>query len=149
MATQPEALSLEALLAAVPFAVDLGVALTEAGPDGVRASLPWSTRLCTVGGVLHGGALMTLADTAGAVCAFLNLPAGAATSTVESKTNFFRAVRGGTVRAETRPLHVGRSFVVVQTDLYGDDGRLAGQTTQTQAVLGGGDGSRVPGSAGG
>lgn len=149
MAAHPDVPSAEALLAAAPFAVVLGVALTRAGPDGVRASLPWSARLCTVDGVLHGGALMTLADTAGAVCAFLNLPAGAATSTVESKTNFFRAVRGGTVRAEARPLHVGRSFVVIQTDLHGDDGRAVGQTTQTQAVLGGDNGTRLPGSAGG
>ncbi|MPY60020.1 PaaI family thioesterase [Streptomyces spongiae] len=137
MATRPEVPSPDDLLAAVPFAVELGIALTEAGADGVRAALPWAPRLCTVGGVLHGGVLMALADSVGAVCAFLNLPPGAGTSTVESKTNFFRAVRSGTVRAVARPLHVGRSFVVVQTDLYGDDGRVVGQTTQTQAVRGG------------
>lgn len=152
MAMRPRGHSPEALLAAVPFAADLGITLTEAGPHGVRATLPWSPRLCTVGGVLHGGALMTLADTAGAVCAFLNLPPGAATSTVESKTNFFRAARSGAVRAGARPLHVGRSFVVVQTDLHGDDGQAVGQTTQTQAVLGGDNGSslrHLPSSDGG
>ncbi|GAB2850449.1 PaaI family thioesterase [Streptomyces deserti] len=125
----------DALLSAVPFAADLGIALREADAALVRAVLPWAARLCTVGGVLHGGALMTLADTAGAVCAFLNLPAGATTSTVESKTSFFRAVRSGAVHAEARPVHVGRSFVAVRTDLYDDTGALVGQTTQTQAVL--------------
>ncbi|MCX4904086.1 PaaI family thioesterase [Streptomyces sp. NBC_00878] len=128
--------ALDALLAAVPFAVELGIELEAAGPEFAGAVLPWSPRLCTVGGVLHGGALMALADTAGAVCAFFNLPAGAGTSTVESKTNFFRAVRSGHVRAEARPLHTGRSFIVIQTDLYDAEGKRVGQTTQTQAVLG-------------
>ncbi|MGW5862925.1 PaaI family thioesterase [Streptomyces sp. NPDC055239] len=123
------------LLAALPFAGHLGITLDEAAADRVTGALPWSAQLCTVGGVLHGGALMALADTVGAVCAFLNLPAGAGTSTVESKTNFFRAVRSGSARAVARPLHVGRSFVVVQTEVYDDEGRAVGQTTQTQAVL--------------
>ncbi|MFF7308225.1 hotdog fold thioesterase [Streptomyces sp. NPDC008137] len=125
----------EALLKAVPFADALGITLEEATPAQVRAVLGWAPELCTVGGALHGGALMTLADTAGAVCAFLNLPPGASTSTVESKTNFFRAVRSGHVRAEARPVHVGRSLIAVRTDLYDEDGTLVGQTTQTQAVL--------------
>ncbi|WP_338784277.1 PaaI family thioesterase [Streptomyces sp. DG1A-41] len=125
----------EALLRAVPFADGLGIALEEAAPTRVRAALAWAPELCTAGGVLHGGALMTLADTAGAVCAFLNLPPGANTSTIESKTNFFRAVRSGTVHAEARPVHVGRSSIAVRTDLYDEDGTLVGQTTQTQAVL--------------
>lgn len=125
----------EALLKAVPFAEKLGIALAEAAPARVRAVLAWAPELCTVGGALHGGALMALADTAGAVCAFLNLPPGAGTSTVESKTNFFRAVRSGVVRAEARPVHVGRSFIAVRTDLHDEDGTLVGQTTQTQAVL--------------
>ncbi|CAM5438090.1 PaaI family thioesterase [Streptomyces purpurascens] len=125
----------EALVKALPFAENLGIALEEATPARVRAVLPWAPELCTVGGALHGGALMALADTAGAVCAFLSLPPGASTSTVESKTNFFRAVRSGVVRAETRPVHVGRSFIAVRTDLHDEDGTLVGQTTQTQAVL--------------
>jgi 1,4-dihydroxy-2-naphthoyl-CoA hydrolase len=123
------------LAAMMPFAVSLGVTVEEASPDCVRASLPWAAALCTTGGILHGGALMSLADTAGAICAFLNLPDGAGTSTVESKTNFFRAVREGTARATARPLHVGRSFIVVQTDVEDDRGKRVGQTTQTQAVL--------------
>ncbi|MET8825119.1 PaaI family thioesterase [Streptomyces sp. NPDC004610] len=121
-------------LAAVPFAVELGVTLAEASRDRVVAHLAWSARLSTLGGALHGGALMTLADTAGAVCAHLNLPPGAATATVESGTRFFRAVRSGAVRAESRPLHTGRSFTVVETRLYDDEGREVGRTTQTQAV---------------
>ncbi|WP_078594718.1 PaaI family thioesterase [Streptomyces sp. NRRL S-920] len=124
------------LLSLVPFAGHLGITLEEAGPDRVEGTLPWSPELCTVGGVLHGGAVMTLADTVGAVCAFLNLPEDAATSTIESKTNFLRAVRSGTARAVARPLHIGGSFIVVQTEMYDDQGQLAGQTTQTQAVLG-------------
>jgi len=78
---------------------------------------------------------MSLADSMGALCAFLNLPPGAGTSTIESKTNFFRAVRSGTVEAVARPLHVGRTTVVVQTDLLDDQGRRVAQVTQTQAVL--------------
>ena len=123
------------LLAMMPYAVGLGLTLQEASAACVRASLPWAAGLCTTGGILHGGALMSLADTAGAICAFLNLPDGAGTATVESKTNFFRAVRAGAARATARPLHVGRSFVVVQTDLEDDRGQRVGQTTQTQAVL--------------
>ncbi|MFF5985206.1 PaaI family thioesterase [Streptomyces olindensis] len=130
-----DAPALEALVRAVPFAGELGIVVEEAAPARVRAALAWAPERCTVGGSLHGGALMALADTAGAVCAFLNLPPGASTSTVESKTNFFRAVRSGTVHAEAHPVHVGRSFVAVRTDLRAEDGTLVGQTTQTQAVL--------------
>jgi 1,4-dihydroxy-2-naphthoyl-CoA hydrolase len=119
----------------MPFARAAGVEITAAGPEEVDGRLEWAPERCTSAGVLHGGVLMTLADTVGAVCAFLNLPEGATTSTIESKTNFFRGVRGGTVRAVARPLHAGRTTVVVQTDLYDDDGRRVSQTTQTQAVL--------------
>ncbi|HTT86362.1 MAG TPA: PaaI family thioesterase [Acidimicrobiales bacterium] len=85
--------------------------------------------------VLHGGALMTLADSLGALCASLNLPEGATTSTIESKTNFFRAARAGRAHAVTRPLHVGRTTIVVQTDVTGGEGRRVAQVTQTQALL--------------
>jgi 1,4-dihydroxy-2-naphthoyl-CoA hydrolase len=122
-------------LAVVPFAGELGVELAAAAPEEVRGAMRWRPDLCTVDGVLHGGALMSFADTLGAVCAFLNLPEGATTTTVESKTNFFRAVRGGHVTGITRPLHAGRRFIVVQTDLLDDERRLVAQTTQTQAVL--------------
>ncbi|MFP8885473.1 MULTISPECIES: PaaI family thioesterase [Streptomyces] len=119
----------------MPYARAIGVGIDEATPEVVRGHLRWAPERTTLGGALHGGALMSLADTTGAVCAFLNLPPGAATSTVESKTNFFRGVRQDLVRAVSRPVHTGRSFVVVQTDLYDGQGRHAGRTTQTQAVL--------------
>ncbi|MHC5905315.1 PaaI family thioesterase [Streptomyces sp. S6] len=128
-------LPLDDLLAAMPFARRIGVRLHEAAPEEVVGSLEWSAEGCTVGGTLHGGALMTLADSVGAVCAFLNLPEGAGTSTVESKTNFLRGVRSGRVTATARPLHVGGTLIVVQTELRGDEGKLVGQTTQTQIVL--------------
>ncbi|MFI6559332.1 PaaI family thioesterase [Streptomyces sp. NPDC050534] len=132
-----------ALLAAMPFAAGLGIELHEAAPDRVVGSLAWTPEACTAGGVLHGGALMALADSVGAVCAYLNIPAGAGTSTVESKTNFLRGVTSGRVHATARTLHVGFTLVVVQTDLRDDNDRLVGQTTQTQIVLGanGGAGS--------
>jgi 1,4-dihydroxy-2-naphthoyl-CoA hydrolase len=122
--------------AVVPFAGELDVEIAAAAPQEVRGAMRWRPELCTVDGVLHGGALMSFADTLGAVCAFLNLPEGATTTTVESKTNFFRAVRGGHVTGVTRPLHAGRRFIVVQTDLLDDERRLVAQTTQTQAVVG-------------
>ena len=82
----------------MPFGATLGLEIVAASRDEVQARLVWEERLCTAGGILHGGALMSLADTAGAYLAFLNLPDGAGgTATIESKTNFFRAVREGHV----------------------------------------------------
>ena len=123
------------LLASMPYATALGISLDVLTPQLVRGSLDWSPGRCTASGLLHGGAIMSLADTIGAVCALLNLPAGAGTATVDSATNFFRAVREGTLHAAARPLHAGRSFIVVRTELTDDRGRPIGQTTQTQAVL--------------
>lgn len=122
-------------LDAVPFAVTLGVELVAAELDEVRGRLAWAPERCTAAGIMHGGALMSLADTLGGVCAFLNLPPGSTTATIESKTNFFRAVREGYVTGTSRPLHVGRSFIVVQTELVDDAGRNVALVTQTQAVL--------------
>jgi uncharacterized protein (TIGR00369 family) len=113
----------------------LGIEIGAAEPEEVRGTLPWRADLCTSGGILHGGALMAFADTLGGVCAFLHLPEGAGTATVESKTNFFRPVRDGVVTGVARPLHVGRTFIVVQTDLTDGDDRRVAQVTQTQAVL--------------
>lgn len=127
---------MEDVLQAMPFARELGIELLEARPDEVRGRIAWAQRLCTTGGVLHGGVLMALADSMGALCAFLNVPPGAGTSTIESKTNFFRAVREGQVESTSRPLHVGRTTIVVQTDLTDASGRRVAQVTQTQAVLG-------------
>ena len=120
--------------AQMPLGSTLGIR-TFGGEDEVDSTLEWTAELCTAAGVLHGGVLMTLADTAGAVCAFLNLPAGATTVTIESKTNFFGAVRDGTVTARARPLHVGKSTIVVETDLVDASGRRVARTMQTQAVL--------------
>jgi uncharacterized protein (TIGR00369 family) len=126
----------EELRAAMPFAGVLGLELLDSGPEEVRARLAWEERLCTAGGILHGGALMGLADAVGGYCAFLNLPEGAAgTATIESKTNFFRAVREGHVHARSRPLHRGRTTIVVETDLFDDGDKHVARVTQTQAVL--------------
>jgi uncharacterized protein (TIGR00369 family) len=105
------------------------------GPEEVVTTLTWAPELCTAGGVLHGGVLMTLADAAGGVCAFLNLPSGARTVTIESKTNFLGAVREGEVSAHAKPLHVGKTTIVVETDVFDASGRRVARTTQTQAVL--------------
>jgi len=122
--------------AAMPFATELGIELLSATPDEVQARIAWAERLCTAGGILHGGVLMGLADATGAYCAFLNLPDGAGgTATIESKTNFFRAVREGSVRARSRLLHRGRTTIVVETDLFADDEKHVARVTQTQAVL--------------
>jgi uncharacterized protein (TIGR00369 family) len=120
----------------MPFAETLGLEIVAASAEEVRARLPWEARLCTAGGILHGGALMSLADAAGAYCAFLNLPEGSTgTATIESKTNFFRAVRDGHVDALSRPLHRGRTTIVVETDLHDAAGKHVARVTQTQAVL--------------
>jgi 1,4-dihydroxy-2-naphthoyl-CoA hydrolase len=119
----------------MPFAQELGVQVGAATKDEVRGRLDWRPELCTTGGALHGGALMALADSIGAICAFLNLPEGANTATIESKTNFFRGVRDRHVDAVARPLHVGRTSIVVQTDLADADGKPVALVIQTQAIL--------------
>lgn len=131
MATQ----TTEQLLAQMPFALTCGVELDAASAEEVSGRLPWAAERCTSNGLMHGGALMALADTLGGICAFLNLPEGAGTSTIESKTNFFRAVRSGAAHAVTQPLHVGRTTIVVQTDIRDDAGKRVALITQTQAVL--------------
>jgi 1,4-dihydroxy-2-naphthoyl-CoA hydrolase len=132
----PPAPSLAQLLDLMPFAALMGIEPLEAGPDLVRGRIPWSPERCTAGGVMHGGALMALADTCGGACAFLNLPEGAqGTTTIESKTNFLRAVREGHVTASTRPLHRGRTLIVIESELARDDGSLAAKVTQSQAFI--------------
>lgn len=127
---------LDALISSMPFSVANGVRLTSASVDEVVGTLEWAPDRCTVGGVLHGGALMNLADSLGAILAYLNLPEGAVgTTTIESKTNLFRAVREGTATATTTVLHAGRTTIVVQTDVRDDRGKRVSLTTQTQAVL--------------
>ena len=122
-----------ALQSMVPFEGLLGIELLDASADQVRARLAWSPERCTAGGIMHGGAMMALADDCGGLCAFLNLPEGAkATATIESKTNFMRSVREGFVTATTTPLHRGRQLIVVESELTRDDGKLAAKVTQTQ-----------------
>jgi uncharacterized protein (TIGR00369 family) len=119
----------------VPLSGTLGIRLTEAARERVVLELDHRPELCTAGGVLHGGAMMALADTGGAVSAFLNLPEGATgTTTVESKTNLLAAARDGVITATSTPLHAGRRFIVVETELRAGE-RLVAKTTQTQAVL--------------
>ena len=119
----------------MPFAVLIGAELLEVTPELVRGRMVWSPERCTAGGLLRGGALMALADGCGGVCAFLNLPEGAVgTATIESKTNFLRAVREGVVTACTRPLHKGRRMIVVETEIAREDGDLVAKVTQTQVL---------------
>ncbi len=125
----------DVLVESMPFAVACGVRIEFASAAEVRGGLDWAADKCTIGGGLHGGVLMALADSLGAVCAFLNLPADASTSTIESKTNFFRAVREGRVTATAKPLHVGRTTIVVQTDIRDHNGKAVALVTQTQIVL--------------
>jgi uncharacterized protein (TIGR00369 family) len=113
----------------------LGIRYVEASPERIVAELTIRDDLRTVGGALHGGTLMALADTVGATAAFVNLPPGAFTTTLESKTNFFAAGRDGIVRAEAIPLHRGRTTMVWQTRVTDPSGRLLSLTIQTQMVL--------------
>jgi len=113
----------------------LGIRLVEASRERVVAELSYRQALTTVGGSLHGGTLMAFADTMGAVATVLNLPPGATTTTLESKTNFFAAGRAGTVRAESTPLHRGKRTMVWQTRVTDESGRLLSLTIQTQMVL--------------
>ena len=120
----------------MPLCAHLGIEAVDLDPSAVQLALAWRADLCTAAGLLHGGALMALADSAGAVCAVGNLPAEAVgTSTIESKTNFLGAVRDGVVTATSRPLHAGSTTVVVETELRDGDDRLVAKVTQTQAVL--------------
>lgn len=119
----------------MPFAGKLGIEITGARPERVRGQLAWAPDLCTAGGVMHGGALMALADSLGGACAFLNLPPGASTATISSSTNFLRAVAEGAVTGDAQPLSVGKTVIVVRTDMRDGQGRLVAQVTQAQAVL--------------
>ena len=124
----------------IPFAKTMGVEITEATPERVRAQLLVRPDLCTTGGTLHGGAAMALADSVGAIGAFLSLPPGATgTTTIESKTNFLGAAKAGTtVRAEATPVHRGKRTSVWQTRISGEDGKAVALVVQTQLVLGAG-----------
>lgn len=120
----------------MPFCETLGVRVEAFEPSAVVLTLDWAQRLCTSNGLLHGGVVMALADSAGGACAFLNLPEGAsATSTIESKTNFLAGTTEGAVTATATPLHVGSMTIVIETSVRQASGRLVAKVTQTQAVL--------------
>ena len=120
----------------MPLCATLGVDAEAVAPDAVVLSMAWAPELCTSEGLLHGGVLMALADSAGAACAFLNLPEGAAgTSTIESGTHFLGKVTEGRITATARPLHIGRTTIVVETEVRGAADRLVAKVSQTQAVL--------------
>jgi uncharacterized protein (TIGR00369 family) len=121
---------------AMPLCATLGVRAEKYQPEEVALSLDWAPALCTTNGMLHGGVIMALADSAGAACAFLNLPKDASgTATIESKTNFLGAVRSGSVTATSAPLHGGATTIVVETSVRESTGRLVAKVTQTQMVL--------------
>jgi uncharacterized protein (TIGR00369 family) len=122
------------LVAMMPFAASLGMQIEEADATHAVARLPFRGDLCTTGGLVHGGALMSFADTMGAVVTFLGLPEGAGTATITSSTQLMRAATGDVV-GRTAVLHRGRSTVTVQTTCYDADDRVVAQTTQVQAVL--------------
>ena len=114
----------------------LGVQLSEVSPERVVASMEVRPELCTTGGVLHGGAIMAFADTLGAVATFANLPKGARTTTIESKTNFLGAAPAGSrIIGECTPFHRGRTTMVWQTLVRSEAGKLCAVVTQTQMVL--------------
>jgi uncharacterized protein (TIGR00369 family) len=122
--------------ALLPFAALMGVEITHAAPDRVEGRLVVRPDLCTAGAILHGGAMMALADSLGAVGAFLSTPAGLRTTTLESKTNFIAAAKvGTTVSAVSTPLHVGRRSSVWTTRIEGEGGKLVAVVTQTQMTV--------------
>ena len=122
---------------AMPFSVSMGVTFTEAEPERVVATMLVREDLCTVGHMIHGGAVMALADAVGAAATVINLPPDAkGTTTLESKTNFIgRAKAGTTVRAIATPVHRGGRTQIWQTRIETEDGKLVGVVTQTQLVL--------------
>jgi uncharacterized protein (TIGR00369 family) len=114
----------------------LGIEFTDVTPDKVVAHLAVRKDLCTIGDNLHGGAIMAFADTLGAVAAILNMPQGARTTTIESKTNFIGGAPMGTrVTGEAVPVHKGRTTVVCQTTIRSEAGKLVALVTQTQLVI--------------
>lgn len=120
----------------LPFAELLGIEFVSASPDRIVARMRVRSDLCTDPAVLHGGAIMAFADTLGAAATIANLPDGAGTTTIESKTNFVAPAPIGTqITGEATPVHRGRRTMVWQTRITSEDGRLIALTTQTQLVL--------------
>ncbi|MBI1239631.1 MAG: hotdog fold thioesterase [Alphaproteobacteria bacterium] len=119
-----------------PLGQLLGIEVMEAAPDRVVATMRVRSDLCTFPAILHGGAVMALADTAGATATVINLPKGATTTTLESKTNFLAAApEGQIVTAICEPVHKGKTTQVWQTKITREDGRLVALVTQSQLVM--------------
>jgi 1,4-dihydroxy-2-naphthoyl-CoA hydrolase len=126
----------DAIQGLMPLAITLGLRADAYSADQVILAMDWAPSLCTANGILHGGVIMALADSAGGACALLNLPEGSTgTTTIESKTNFVGAVRGGAVSATATPLHRGGTTIVIETTVRDDAGKLIAKVTQTQLVL--------------
>jgi 1,4-dihydroxy-2-naphthoyl-CoA hydrolase len=120
----------------LPFAELLGIKVVSASPDKIVAEMTVREELCTQPAVLHGGAIMAFADTLGAMGTLVNLPQGAGTTTIESKTNFVAPAPVGTrVVGEATPIHRGRRTMIWQTRVSAPEGRLVAIVTQTQLVL--------------
>jgi len=119
----------------MPFTESLGLEVCEGSSERVVARAGWAAERCTSDKLLHGGYLMAVADSVGAACAWLNLPKDAKTATIESKTNFFKAVTEGHIELVATPVHVGRTTIVIQTDITSVKGELVSRTIQTQAVI--------------
>lgn len=129
-----EQLAPERLLELMPFSVQAGVRLLAAAKDEVVGTVQWTPERCTAGGVMHGGAIMTLADSCASVCAYLNLPEGAeSTATIESSTRFTRALRSGTLTATARPVRITRTIAFLETEMRDHDGRLVASVSQIQS----------------
>lgn len=134
---------LDDIVGLVPFTKTLGLSVISDGPDEVHVRLNWSTDLCTSNGVLHGGVIMAMADTAGGICAYRNISLGASgTTTIESKTNFLSAVTYGHISAIAKPIHLGNTLAVIETDVRDNGGKLVARVNQTQLVLSQRGGSR-------
>ena len=120
----------------MPLTATLGIRSDSYTAEKVVLSMAWAPSLCTAGGLLHGGVIMALADSAGAACALLNLPDGASgTATIESKTNFLGSIKGGRVAATATILHRGGTTIVVETAVRDESGKLVAKVIQTQLVL--------------
>ena len=120
----------------MPFSNLMGVEIIERDKTRVIGRLTVREDLCTAGGILHGGAFMAFADALGAVGGFLNLPPGARTTTLESKTNFLGSAKVVTVvTGEATPLHIGRRSSVWQTRITNEDGKLLALVLQTQMTV--------------
>ncbi len=118
-----------------PFAKFMGVSMTLVTKERLEGELKVTPDHCTIPATLHGGAMMAMADNMGGIGAFMNMPPGSLTTTVESKTNFLRAIPvGETAKAVTTPVHLGRTLQVWKTEIYCEDGKLAAVVTQTQMI---------------